>query len=88
MNLPCSLWFDLGTPRIILLRSPALGSEQADSSPKTTLNPQPSKIKSPTKGKKSPVMPKVAPKRAKKKETEGQATLTSEELTMNRGIKS
>ena len=29
MNLPRSLWFDLGTPRIILLRSPALGSEQA-----------------------------------------------------------
>ena len=29
MNLPCSLWFDLGTPRIILLRSPALESEQA-----------------------------------------------------------
>ena len=28
MNLPCSLWFDLGTPRIILLRSPTLGSEQ------------------------------------------------------------
>ena len=29
MNLSCSLWFDLGTPRIILLQSPALGSEQA-----------------------------------------------------------
>ena len=24
------MWFDLGTPRIILLRSPALRSEQAD----------------------------------------------------------
>ena len=55
-----------------------------DSSPKTTLNPQPSKIKSLTKGKKSPEIPKAAPKRAKKKETEGQATLTSEELTMKR----
>ena len=29
LNLLCSLWLDLGTPRIILLRSPALGSEQA-----------------------------------------------------------
>ena len=29
LNLPRSLWFDLGTPRIILLRSPALGSKQA-----------------------------------------------------------
>ena len=29
LNLPRSLWFDLGTLRIILLRSPALGSEQA-----------------------------------------------------------
>ena len=29
MNRSCSLWFDLGTPRIILLQSPALGSEQA-----------------------------------------------------------
>ena len=29
MNLPRSLWFDLGTSRIILLRSPTLGSEQA-----------------------------------------------------------
>ena len=29
MNLSCSLWFNLGTPRIILLRSPALGNEQA-----------------------------------------------------------
>ena len=29
LNLPHSLWFDLGTSRIILLRSPALGSEQA-----------------------------------------------------------
>ena len=29
LNLPCSLWFDLGTPRIILLRSLTLGSEQA-----------------------------------------------------------
>jgi len=53
-----------------------------DSSPKTTLNPQPAKIKSPTKGRKSPETPKVTPKRAKKKETEGQATLISESLTM------
>ena len=29
MNRSCSLWFDLDTPRIILLRFPALGSEQA-----------------------------------------------------------
>ena len=29
LNLPRSLWFDLGTLRIILLRSPALGSEKA-----------------------------------------------------------
>ena len=29
LNLPRSLWFDLGTPRIILLRSPALVREQA-----------------------------------------------------------
>ena len=29
LNLPCSLWFNLGTPRIILLWSPTLGSEQA-----------------------------------------------------------
>ena len=29
LNLPRSLWFDLGTLRIILLRSLALGSEQA-----------------------------------------------------------
>ena len=29
MNLPYSLWYDLGTPRIILLQSPALGSKQA-----------------------------------------------------------
>jgi len=29
LNLPCSLWFDLGTLRIILLRSLTLGSEQA-----------------------------------------------------------
>ena len=29
LNLPRSLWFDLGTSRIIFLRSPALGSEQA-----------------------------------------------------------
>ena len=29
LNLPCSLWFDLGILRFILLRSPALGSEQA-----------------------------------------------------------
>ena len=29
MNLPCSFCFNLGTPRIILLRSPALRSEQA-----------------------------------------------------------
>ena len=29
LNLPCFLWFDLGTLKIILLRSPALGSEQA-----------------------------------------------------------
>ena len=29
LNLPRFLWFDLGIPRIILLRSPALGSEQA-----------------------------------------------------------
>ena len=29
MNLPHSLWFDLSTPRIILLRFPAFGSEQA-----------------------------------------------------------
>ena len=28
----CSLWFDLGTLRIILLRSPTLGSDQAPSS--------------------------------------------------------
>ena len=34
LNLPRSLWFDLGTPRIILLRSPTLGSEQARSSKK------------------------------------------------------
>ena len=30
MNRSYSLWFDLGTPRIILLRSLALGSEQAE----------------------------------------------------------
>ena len=29
MKLSCSLWFDLSTPRIILLQSLALGSEQA-----------------------------------------------------------
>ena len=29
LDLPHSLWFDLGTPKIILLPSPALGSEQA-----------------------------------------------------------
>ena len=29
MNRSCSLWFDLDTPRFILLQSPALGSEQA-----------------------------------------------------------
>ena len=29
LNLPCSLWFNFGTPKIILLRSPALKSEQA-----------------------------------------------------------
>ena len=29
LNLPRSLWFNLGTPRIILLRSSALRSEQA-----------------------------------------------------------
>ena len=29
LNLPCSLWFDPGTLRIILLWSPALGSGQA-----------------------------------------------------------
>ena len=39
-------------------------------------------MKSPTKGRKSPETPKVAPKRAKKKDTEGQAALTSEPLTM------
>ena len=33
LNLPRSLWFDLDTPRIILLRSPALGSEQARTCP-------------------------------------------------------
>ena len=30
MNRSYSLWFDLGTPRIILLRSLTLGSEQAE----------------------------------------------------------
>ena len=29
LNLSHFLWFNLGTPRIILLRSPTLGSEQA-----------------------------------------------------------
>ena len=29
LNLPSSLWFDLGIPKIILLRSPTIGSEQA-----------------------------------------------------------
>ena len=48
----------------------------------TTLNPQPAKIKSPTKGRKSSETPKAAPKRAEKKETKGQTTLTSEPLTM------
>ena len=35
LNLPRSLWFDLGTLRIILLRSPTLGNdyEQANLHP-------------------------------------------------------
>ena len=33
LNLPRSLWFDLSTLRIILLRSPALGSEKANLEP-------------------------------------------------------
>ena len=48
----------------------------------TKLNPQPAKTKSLTKGRKSPETPKAALKRAKKKETGGQTTLTSEPLTM------
>ena len=39
-------------------------------------------MKSPTKGRKSTETPKAAPKRAKKKDTEGQIALTSEPLTM------
>ena len=39
-------------------------------------------MKSPTKRRKSPETPIAAPKRAKKKDTEGQATLTSKPLTM------
>ena len=39
-------------------------------------------MKSPTKERKSPKTPKAAPKRVKKKDTEGQAALTSEPLTM------
>ena len=39
-------------------------------------------MKSPTKGRKSPETPKAAPKQAKKKDTEGQAALTSKPLTM------
>ena len=30
MNLSWSLWFNLGTSKLILLQSPALGSEQVD----------------------------------------------------------
>ena len=48
----------------------------------TKLNPQPAKTKSLTKGRKSPETPKAALKRVKKKETEGQTTLTSKPLTM------
>ena len=39
-------------------------------------------MKSPTNGRKSPETPKAAPKQAKKKDTEGQAALTSKPLTM------
>ena len=53
-----------------------------DSSPITKFNPQPAKIKSPTKGRKSQETLKATPKGVKKKETEGQTTLTSEPLTM------
>ena len=38
MNLFCSLWFDLSTPRIILLRFPTLGSEQAPSPHRQTVH--------------------------------------------------
>ena len=53
-----------------------------DSFPMTTLNPQPVKIKSPIKGRKSPETPMAAPKQAKKKEIEGQTTLTLKPLTI------
>ena len=39
-------------------------------------------MKSLTKGRKSPETPKAAPKRVKKKDTEGQVALTLEPLTM------